>query len=48
MKNQVIDFTGLSPKKIAMVEEIITAFKAVSQKNNYIQNINQKSDKARE
>ncbi|MGD1809482.1 hypothetical protein ACP6PL_29175 [Dapis sp. BLCC M126] len=48
MKNKVIDVTGLSPKQIAMVEEIIAAFKAVSQHNNSTQNLNQKEDKGRE
>ena len=48
MKNKVIDVTGLSPKQIAIVEEIIAAFKAVSQHNNFTQNINQKEDKERE
>lgn len=33
MKPQVIDVTGLSPQQIAMLEEIVTAFRAVSQKN---------------
>lgn len=48
MKNKVIDVTGLSPKQIAMVEEIIAAFKAVSQHNNSTKNLNQKEDKMRE
>ncbi len=48
MKNKVIDVTGLSPKQIAMVEEIIAAFKAVSQQNNSTQKLNQKEDQGRE
>ena len=48
MKNKLIDVTGLSPKQIAMIEEIIAAFKAVSQHNNSTQKLNQKEDKERE
>ena len=48
MKNQVIDVTGLSPKQIAMVEEIIAAFKAVSQHKNSTQKLNHKENKGRE
>ena len=41
IKNQVIDVTGLTPRQIAMVEEIIAAFKVISQQNNSPQNLNQ-------
>ncbi|NES21892.1 MAG: hypothetical protein F6K41_23955 [Symploca sp. SIO3E6] len=34
MKNQVIDVSGLSPRQIAIIEEIVTTFKLVSQPNN--------------
>ncbi|EGJ30606.1 MULTISPECIES: hypothetical protein [Moorena] len=48
MKNKVIDVTDLSPKQIAMLEEIIAAFKAVSQQNIFSQDISEKEDKEKE
>ncbi|NEP47732.1 MAG: hypothetical protein F6K65_02465 [Moorea sp. SIO3C2] len=45
MKNKVIDVTDLSPKQIAMLEEIIAAFKAVYQQNIFSQDISEKEDK---
>lgn len=33
MKPEVIDVTGLSPQQIAMLQEIVQAFRAVSQQN---------------
>ncbi|NEN96946.1 MAG: hypothetical protein F6K50_15830 [Moorea sp. SIO3I7] len=48
MKNKVIDVTDLSPKQIAMLEEIIAAFKAVSQQNSFSQDISKKEDKEKE
>ncbi|WP_324238448.1 hypothetical protein [Okeania sp.] len=44
MKNKVIDVTGLTPRQIAIVEQIIAAFKVISQKNNSPQNLNQQED----
>ncbi|NEQ12454.1 MAG: hypothetical protein F6K44_00545, partial [Moorea sp. SIO3E2] len=37
-----------SPKQIAMLEEIIAAFKAVSQQNIFSQDISEKEDKEKE
>ncbi len=37
-KNKVIDVSDLSPKQIAMIEEIIATFKSVSQQNQPDQN----------
>ncbi len=48
MKNKVIDVTGITPKQIAMVEEIIAAFKVIYQQNNSTQNLNQQEYKGRE
>ncbi|OLT62726.1 hypothetical protein [Moorena bouillonii] len=48
MKNKVIDVTDLSPKQIAMLEEIIAAFKAVSQQNSFSQDISKKEYKEKE
>ncbi|NEQ88542.1 MAG: hypothetical protein F6K26_54105 [Moorea sp. SIO2I5] len=48
MKNKVIDVTDISPKQIAMLEEIIAAFKAVSQQNSFSQDISKKEDKEKE
>ncbi|NEO50682.1 MAG: hypothetical protein F6K55_44010 [Moorea sp. SIO4A3] len=48
MKNKVIDVTDLSPKQIAMLEEIIAAFKAVYQQNSFSQDISKKEYKEKE
>ncbi|NEO35617.1 MAG: hypothetical protein F6J90_04505 [Moorea sp. SIOASIH] len=48
MKNKVIDVTDLSPKQIAMLEEIIAALKAVSQQNSFSQDISKKEYKEKE
>ena len=48
MGNKVIDVSDLSPKQIAMLEEIIAAFKAVSQHNNFPQDISKKEDEEKE
>ncbi|NET81655.1 MAG: hypothetical protein F6J94_06700 [Moorea sp. SIO1F2] len=48
MKNKVIDVTDISPKQIAMLEEIIAAFKAVSQQNSFSQDISKKEYKEKE
>ena len=39
MKQKVIDVSDLSPKQIAMIEEIIDNFKSISQQNNLSQDI---------
>ncbi|MGB5635578.1 MAG: hypothetical protein WBM44_03650 [Waterburya sp.] len=39
MENKVIDVSDLSPKQIAMIEEIIATFKSVSQQNNSSQDL---------
>ena len=39
MENKVIDVSDLSPKQIAMIEEIIAAFKSISQQNNSSQDL---------
>ena len=48
MENKVIDVTDLSLKQIAMLEEIIAAFKAVSQQDNFSQDLSKKEDEEKE
>ncbi len=39
MENQVIDASGLTPKQMAILEEIVASFKLVAQQNDSSQNI---------
>lgn len=39
MKQQMIDVTGLSLEQIAMLQEIVAAFRAVSQQQNVNQTV---------
>lgn len=39
MENQVIDASGLTPKQMAIVEEIVASFKLVAQQNDSSPNI---------
>ena len=39
MENQVIDASGLTPKQIAILEEIVASFKLVAQQNDSSTNI---------
>lgn len=44
MKTEVIDVTGLSPEQIAILQEIVVAFRAVSQQENLNQKISDSDD----
>ncbi len=44
MKPEVIDVTGLSPQQIAMLKEIVAAFRAVSQQQNFSQTVSDPAD----
>ncbi|MBE9229840.1 hypothetical protein IQ264_31035 [Phormidium sp. LEGE 05292] len=44
MKREVIDVTGLNPQQIAMLQEIIAAFRAVSQQQNVNQTVSDSGD----
>lgn len=39
MENQVIDVSGLTPKQMAIVEEIVASFKFIAQQNDSSPNI---------
>lgn len=45
MKQKVIDVSDLSPKQIAMIEEIIDNFRSISQQNNLSQDIKKLKNK---
>ena len=45
MKQKVIDVSDLSPKQIAMIEEIIDNFRSISQQNNLSQDIKKPENK---
>jgi S-adenosylmethionine:diacylglycerol 3-amino-3-carboxypropyl transferase len=44
MKPEVIDVTGLSPQQIAMLQEIVAAFRTVSQQQNVNQPVSHSVD----
>lgn len=44
MKREVIDVTGLNPQQIAMLQEIVAAFRAVSQQQNVNQTVSDSGD----
>jgi hypothetical protein len=44
MKPEVIDVTGLSPEQIAILQEIVVAFRAVSQQQNVNQTVSDSGD----
>lgn len=44
MKTEVIDVTGLSPEQIAILQEIVVAFRTVSQQENLNQKISDSDD----
>ena len=47
MENQVIDVSGLTPKQMAIVEEIVASFKLIAQQNDSSPNIvNQQNTEA--
>jgi hypothetical protein len=47
MENKVIDVSGLTPKQMAIIEEIVASFKVVAQQNDSSPNIvNQQNTEA--
>lgn len=44
MENQVIDASGLTPKQMAIVEEIVASFKLVTKQNDSSQHTIEQQD----